>query len=281
MTYKDYYRILDLDKGANSKEIKKAYRRLALLNHPDRNPEKDAGEERFKEISEAYGVLIDPKKRQEYDQLHQTETDKQRKRQEFRYSQEEIFRDIFKDHQASDIFRDLKKEFGKFGFRFDEGFFNRLFFGRRGTFFGGLFFFGTFSGGNPFKLFGAGRTQTVKAQPGFFLPKLGKEAVGRIARRAGKLLLGAMTISEDRTKKIPGLSSKKGKDITYSISITPEGALSGTKLRIAYSKDGKMERVHVRVPPGTKDGTKLRLQGKGSSKGGSIPGDLYLHVNIN
>lgn len=64
---KDFYKILGIQKGANDDEIKKAYRKLALKYHPDKN--KSAGaEERFKEIAEAYEVLSDKKKRDIYDQ---------------------------------------------------------------------------------------------------------------------------------------------------------------------------------------------------------------------
>ncbi len=67
---KDYYEILGVAKDANAQDIKKKYRSLALRFHPDRVPEneKKAAEEKFKEISEAYGVLSDPQKRQLYDQ---------------------------------------------------------------------------------------------------------------------------------------------------------------------------------------------------------------------
>ena len=65
---KDYYSILGVKKGANEDELKRAYRKLALKYHPDKNKSSSA-EEKFKEIGEAYDVLSDPKKRQIYDQL--------------------------------------------------------------------------------------------------------------------------------------------------------------------------------------------------------------------
>ena len=69
MQYKDYYQILGVDKKATTEEIKRAYRKLAMKYHPDRNPGNKAAEEKFKEINEAQEVLSDPKKRERYDQL--------------------------------------------------------------------------------------------------------------------------------------------------------------------------------------------------------------------
>ena len=69
MEYKDYYKILGVDRKASADEIKSSYRKLALEHHPDRNPNDKSAEERFKEINEAYQVLSDPEKRSHYDQL--------------------------------------------------------------------------------------------------------------------------------------------------------------------------------------------------------------------
>ena len=69
MEYKDYYKILGVSRGTSQDEIKKAYRKLALQYHPDRNPNNKAAEEKFKEANEAYQVLSDPEKRAHYDQL--------------------------------------------------------------------------------------------------------------------------------------------------------------------------------------------------------------------
>jgi molecular chaperone DnaJ len=63
----EYYNVLGVDKSANGDEIKKAYRKLAMMYHPDKNPEDKAAEKKFKQISEAYSVLSNPEKRADYD----------------------------------------------------------------------------------------------------------------------------------------------------------------------------------------------------------------------
>jgi curved DNA-binding protein len=69
MEYKDYYKVLGVERKASEDEIKRAYRKLALQYHPDRNPNDKQAEDKFKEINEAYQVLSDPEKRGRYDQL--------------------------------------------------------------------------------------------------------------------------------------------------------------------------------------------------------------------
>lgn len=69
MEYKDYYKILGVGRNASQDEIRKAYRKLAMQHHPDRNPGNKQSEEKFKDINEAYQVLNDAQKRARYDQL--------------------------------------------------------------------------------------------------------------------------------------------------------------------------------------------------------------------
>ena len=69
MAKRDYYEVLGVDKNASEDEIKKAYRKIAIKYHPDRNPDNKEAEEKFKEAAEAYDVLHDPQKRQQYDQF--------------------------------------------------------------------------------------------------------------------------------------------------------------------------------------------------------------------
>ena len=65
---RDYYEVLGVDKGADLEAIKKAYRKMAMKYHPDRNPDNKEAEEKFKEVGEAYEVLSDADKRARYDQ---------------------------------------------------------------------------------------------------------------------------------------------------------------------------------------------------------------------
>ena len=69
MAKRDYYEILGISRDADEKEIKRAYRKLAMKYHPDRNPDDTEAENKFKEASEAYEVLAEPSKRAAYDQF--------------------------------------------------------------------------------------------------------------------------------------------------------------------------------------------------------------------
>src|SRR3989338_8696102 len=110
MSKKDYYEILGVKKDSAADDIKKAYRSLALSHHPDRVPQekKKEAEEKFKEISEAYGVLSDPQKRAMYDQYGHAGIDQ-------RYTTE----DIFKGADFSSIFEGLSEGLGGGGSIFE------------------------------------------------------------------------------------------------------------------------------------------------------------------
>lgn len=97
----DYYKLLGVGKTASPEEIKKAYRKLALKHHPDRNKGNKEAEEQFKKISEAYAVLSDKEKRQQYDTVGSAGFQQ-------RYSQEDIFRNA----DLGDILREFGINFG-------------------------------------------------------------------------------------------------------------------------------------------------------------------------
>jgi DnaJ-class molecular chaperone len=101
---KDYYGILGIPRNASDAEIKKAYRKLAMQYHPDRNPGKEKwANEKFKEINEAYGALGDPQKRKQYDQFGTVGN----------------IGDIFGSPFTRTTFEETMKDFGGAGLRFD------------------------------------------------------------------------------------------------------------------------------------------------------------------
>lgn len=97
MSKRDYYEILGAEKSADAKEIKKAYRKQAMKFHPDRNPDDKGAEAKFKEATEAYEVLSDPKKRQAYDQYGHAGVDSQAGGGGGNGNFSDIFGDVFGD----------------------------------------------------------------------------------------------------------------------------------------------------------------------------------------
>jgi DnaJ-class molecular chaperone len=290
MNKKDYYKVLGINEEASSEEIKKAYRMLALKHHPDRNPEDKTAEERFKEISEAYGVLIDSEKRRHYDQISHTGFKDRFSQGGFGYNREDIFRDIFRNPNASDVFMNLGKEFERYGFRFGESFFNEIFFGKTGFFFGGVLF------GNPMK-----NTKTSNPFGPFadiFEDRVGgrfdervidrttrKDAGNRgilkkAGRKVGNYLLQRM-LGNKESDKI-SRAHQRDADIFHSLSITSKEAASGTQVKVLYKRGNEKEKLSVRIPAGTKPETLLRLKGKGlKNKNWEEPGDLFLRIRVN
>ncbi len=271
MPEKDYYKILGVERGATEEEVRHAYRKLALRHHPDRNRGDPRAEERFKEISEAYGVLMDREKRRFYDSQQASFS------RQGPYRQQEVFRDMFRNPHTHDLFRELSREFQKYGVQFDQQFLNRVFFGGKGFFFGGIFFGGPIFGKTPFPK-GSVKSPLFGRTAQDSIPSHGKEKsvkggiLSRIGRGIETLVLGHSPKPVVRGKTL---------DIEYHLTLTRREADSGGRIRIAYERGKTSEKLDVTIPPGTKSGSRLKLRGKGMAHpSGGLPGDLYLHVNV-
>ena len=108
---RDYYEVLGIGKSATKDEIKKAYRKLAMQYHPDRNPGDKVAEEKFKEAAEAYEVLSDDQKRQRYDQFGHAGVSGAGGSGGFSMDIEDIYQ--LKTSKAKKRVMELKKEMGK------------------------------------------------------------------------------------------------------------------------------------------------------------------------
>ncbi|MBW1979637.1 MAG: DnaJ domain-containing protein [Deltaproteobacteria bacterium] len=291
MAGKNYYKILGVSKNASDEEIKKAYRKLALKYHPDRNKGNKSAEEKFKDVNEAYAVLSDKEKRRQYD-MFGSEGFQQR------FSQEDIFRNFDFGH----IFR----EFGLGS----EDIFGRVFggmgAGRRQTFHraGGAHHFGgpfARAAQQPHKgadltvdlqislqeaVFGAARTIAlnrhnsrelvkVKIPPGISsgqkLRITGKGQQGSWGGPPGDLLVTVQVAPHP-------VFSRSGDDLIITREIKLSQAVLGTTIEVP-TLDGK--RLSLKIPPGTQSHTQMRLRGYGVprfKKEGR--GDLFVKIIV-
>jgi curved DNA-binding protein len=276
----DYYKLLGVGKDASDEEIKKAYRKLAMKYHPDHARDDKSAEEKFKKISEAYAVLSDKEKRKQYDEFGSTGFHQ-------RYSQEDIFRNF----DMGDILRE-------FGFGGGLG-------GRRGGMrfsFGEGSPFGGYSG-HPEQIKGQdliyeipltlrevatgttkavslrheGRSEkiTVKIPKGMITGKklrlAGKGEPGPYGGAHGDLFIQAKVLED------PEYTAKEY-DLYLNSSVKLTEALLGTKISIP-TIDGK--ELSLKVPAGTKHGTRMRLAGHGlPGMQSKKKGDLYVCVQI-
>lgn len=262
-TKRDYYEILGVDKKAPADEIKTAYRKLAMQFHPDRNKAPDA-EEKFKEISEAYAVLSDQNKRQQYDQFGHAGID-------MRYSQEDIFRGV--------DFEDILRGFG----------------GGRG---GGGSIFDVFFGGEGQKRGGPRRGSDILYELSIDLEDAakGKKVELEVPRTE------TCDVCHGSGAK-PGTSPKtcsacRGTGQVNRTQNTPFGRFMTTSTCGTCRGSGqiidapctnchgsgtvqKRRTLEVSIPPGVDTGSRLRVAGEGEAgeKGGP-PGDLYVETNI-
>ncbi len=263
---KDYYHILGLSKNCSPEEIRKSYRKLAMLYHPDRNPGDPTAEERFKEVAEAYGVLTDPTKRQQYDSCRRSGHTSTTGNEGFTYSQEDILRDLFKDPHFQQMFSGLLREFQRSGLRSGSRFIKRSFFGGKGgVFLGGIFFLGSLAG--PILNGAARKSLSGNAS---LLKSVGS-AVGSLVHSSYK------AITKRREQGPKGTISAPDYDTTYHTPLTEAEFRTGKTVQIlVYGEKGE-QTLKVKIPPGSHSGQKLRLKGKGriSPLG---RGDLYLHL---
>ncbi len=276
----DYYKVLGVERGASKDEIKKAYRKLAHKYHPDRNQDNKEAEEKFKGISEAYAVLSDDKKRQEYDTFGQSGFNQ-------RYSAEDIFKGT---------------DFGSVFNEFDLGgdIFSRIF--------GGGFGGGGFGGGPGF---GRGFGGQMKGQDVEYKLEIPFNEAFHGGERQVSFRLSDGT-SRNLKVKIPAGVKEGGKlrvsgkgapspmqggpagDLFIVISVSPHQLYkrvddhieSPLPLKISEALLGCSVEVEtmdgikkVKVPAGVKPGTKIRLRGLGMPKhGSSNRGDFFAVV---
>jgi DnaJ-class molecular chaperone len=274
----DYYKILGISRSADGDEIKKAYRKLALKYHPDRNPGNRKSEEHFKKIAEAYAVLIDEKKRRDYDHLGKDDF-QSHTGGGFQYRKEDIFQDMFRNPRSSDFFSELEKEFQRQGFRFNESFFNDLFTRKQNIFFGSIYF--SNQAGSRIYTFGNKNSPEVR--------NFGRRAEDIVRPVAATGLLKAIKgirrvlkgLSTFVSSPVSQLKFRKGRDLSYEIRISRKEALLGKEILFSFNRGTQVERLVIRIPAGIENGTRLRLAGMGI-KGGKNQeaGNLYLEVKV-
>lgn len=259
---RDYYEVLGVPKDAAKDQIKDSYRKLAMQYHPDRNKAPEA-EEKFKEISEAYAVLSDDQKRQQYDALGHSGFDQ-------RYTEEDIFRGADFDS----IFR---------GSGFDFGDIFRQIFG------------GGFGGG-----FGqrASRGQDLLYDLNITLEEAAKETEKEIEiprTERCEVCGGSGAASGTQPKTCPRCNGQgKVQHMRRSafgmfVQVTPcsecrgKGRLIETPCRNCHGSGlvKKRRKITVNVPAGIDEGYQLRLRGEGEmAPNGGEAGDLYVMVHI-
>jgi curved DNA-binding protein len=289
MEFKNYYKILGVDKSASIDEVKKAYRRLAKKYHPDKNPGDKTAEEKFKEVSEAYEVLKDPEKRKKYDHLGQNWKYYQQAGTYGNYSN--WFADSggssFRGSDNSKDFEDLFGGIGGFS-DFFESFFGKGFSQHKAETFTPKAKRGSdleatlhitleeaFSGTERF-LNIDGKRLKVKITPGI---ESGKKL--RLKSQGEKGIYGGETGDLYLTVQVEQHPSfkREGDDLYYDLNVDLYTAVLGGK-RIIKTIDGK--NISIYIPKGVQNGVLLRVRQLGMTKADNVSerGDLLVKINV-
>ena len=269
---KDYYRILGVPEDASDEEVRSAFRKLAFQHHPDTcTGDKEQAEAEFKEINEAYGVLGDVGKRRQYDSARKgVFAGYGASPGGFQYSQQDIFRDTFAN-QA--MFDELSRMFHQAGLRFDQDFLNHVFFEGSGVVF--QFFSGPGGVSQKVYNFGGGTTDRAYTQTDVstYRPNWLERVLSRIAVKAGRFAL----------RKLLGISGEPfyepSLDQHVDLEISVAEAAAGGEESVTHKWGNQTKKLIVKIPPGVKPGTRIRLRGAGAVAN-NRQGDLYLHVKI-
>lgn len=269
MDYKDYYKILDVDRAASQAEIKKAYRKLARKYHPDVSKVANA-EERFKEVNEAYEVLSDEKKREQYDTLGANWKNGQNFDPPPGWDGGFDFNQFNQGaHGAaggagfSDFFESL---FGGSGFQ--QSGFNQQQQNRKPpakTMILNVDLEDIFSGGKKKIRLPNGSTIEVKIPKGF--------EEGKKIRLAGKAANGGDIHLKINFKKHPKYRLE-GKDIYLDLPIAPWEAALGASITI----DTLAGQLKLKIPENSNSGKIMRIKGRGLP--GSVAGNQYVVLQI-
>ena len=260
---RDYYRILGVNLEATEDEVRRAYRRLALQWHPDRNPGNADAEERFKEISEAYAILMDRTKRVEYDRVRRGTGPGN-----FRVDRDQVFRDLFTDARASAIFEDLARELQRMGVRVDRHDFQTTLFGGRTVVTGHVVMISPWT---PFiaiaRLIGAALRGGRAPEPQRSLPGTPAERMLRGLAGTARWFFGLAQAEAPLAEE----------DVVLPLRVSSNEAQQGARKQVRLPDGGE---VMVLVPAGVRSRRRVPLRGKGRRRDDGSRGDAYLAVEI-
>jgi curved DNA-binding protein len=284
MDYKDYYNILGVSRGASEEEIRKAYRKLAMQYHPDRNPDDKQAEEHFKEINEAYQVLNDPQKRAHYDRVGSAYSNWQQRGGGGGFDWGQFARGAPGGTRV-EFGGDLSDLFGDEGGLFSEFF--RTIFG------GGMGAAGTASRGRSASRGTPAYQQQVEIglQDAFNGTTLQLQTDGK--RKRVKIPAGVRTGSKVRVAgagpnetdlylivqvKEDKRFERKGNDLHTTAKVDAFTAILGGEAEV-QTMTGK---VKLTVPPGTQPEQVFRVSGRGMPqlKNPNKKGDLYVRLKV-